>query len=152
MVIDILFLAMMCFAVFKGMQNGLIVAIFSIVGWILGIYAAFRFSDIAAARLQDSIDVSPRVLSIISFILVFSLVIIIVNLGARLIERTIQLTPVGWLNRLGGIFFYVLLYALIFSVIVYFAGKVNLLSRETISSSRVWRWIEPLARFVGSYF
>ncbi len=58
MIIDILFLAMMMMAVFQGLRNGLIVAVFSIVGWIIGLYAAFKFSGMAADYLKEKIDVS----------------------------------------------------------------------------------------------
>ena len=142
--LDILFLIMMITAVIKGIRNGLVVAVFSIIGWILGLYAAIKFSDSAAELLKDSFSISERWLSIIAFILVFSAVTLIIGLGARLVEKTFEFALMGWLNRLGGIFFYVLLYTLIFSVIVYFAGKVKLLSEETISSSKVYPVIEPI--------
>jgi membrane protein required for colicin V production len=70
---------------------------------------------------------------------------ILVRLGAKLIEKAVELTMLGWANRLGGIFFYVLLYAFIFSVVIFFAEKVQLLSDKTISSSSVYPWIKPLA-------
>jgi len=152
MLIDLFFLAMMAMAVFNGLRNGLIMAVFSLVGWILGLYAAFKFSDLAANYLKESLELSPRVLYIISFILVFSAVLLIVNLGGKLVEKMVQLTLMGWLNRIGGIFFYVLLYTLIFSVIIYFAEKVRLLSEETISSSKVYQWVKPLAQIIQSPF
>jgi membrane protein required for colicin V production len=148
MLIDILFLVMMVIAVFKGMRNGLIVALFSIIGWIVGLYAAFMFSGLAETYLKGVLNLSPRVLSIIAFVLIFSLVVLLINLGARIIEKVIGLTPIGWLNRLGGIFFYVLLYALIFSVMIYFAEKVRLVSEETVSSSKVYPWVKPIAQLV----
>ena len=148
MLIDILFLAMMVIAVFKGMRNGLIVALFSIIGWVVGLYAAFMFSGLAENYLKGVLNLSPRVLSIVAFILVFSLVSLLVNLGARIVEKLIGLTPIGWLNRLGGIFFYGLLYALIFSVMIYFAEKVRLVSEETVSSSRMYPWVKPLAEII----
>ena len=152
MVIDIVFLVMMMFAVFQGIRNGLIVGLFSVIGWIVGLIAAFRFSDLAADYLKTMFDLSPRVLSIISFLLVFTLVVVLVNLGARLIEKTVQLTMLGWLNRFGGIFFYVLLYTLIFSVMVYFADKTKLLNEETISSSKVYDWVMPMATVIQRAF
>ena len=142
--LDIVFIGMMITAVIKGLRNGLIVAVFSIIGWILGLYAALKFSDALAELLKDSINISERWLSIIAFILIFSAVTLIIGLGARIVEKTFEFALMGWLNRIGGIFFYVLLYTLIFSVIVYFADKVKLLSEETISSSKVYPFIEPI--------
>lgn len=152
MLIDILFLGMMAIAIFKGLRNGLIVAIFSIVGWILGIIAAFKFADVAAGYLQGSVNLSPRILYIISFIVVFLLVMLLVNLGAKLVEKTVELALLGWVNRLGGIFFYVLLYALIFSVMIYFAERVKLISEQTIAASRVYPWVKPIALIIQRPF
>ena len=152
MLIDILFLGMMAIAIFKGLRNGLIVAIFSIVGWILGIIAAFKFADVAGGYLQGSVNLSPRILYIISFIVVFLLVMLLVNLGAKLVEKTVELALLGWVNRLGGIFFYVLLYALIFSVMIYFAERVKLISEQTIAASRVYPWVKPIALIIQRPF
>jgi membrane protein required for colicin V production len=152
MLIDILFLGMMAIAIFKGIRNGLIVAIFSIVGWILGIIAAFKFADVAAGYLQGSVNLSPRILYILSFIIVFLLVMLLVNLGAKLVEKTVELALLGWVNRLGGIFFYVLLYALIFSVMIYFAERVKLISEQTIATSRVYPWVKPIALIIQRPF
>jgi membrane protein required for colicin V production len=152
MVIDLLFLGMMMLAVFNGARNGLIVALFSAIGWILGLIAAFKFSGVAADYLDNIIDVSSRTLSIISFIAVFAIVILLINLGAKIIEKTVELTLMGWLNRLGGIFFYVLLYTLIFSVLIFFAEKTNLINEETASSSKVYQWVKPLAQIIQRPF
>ena len=152
MLIDILFLGMMAIAVFKGIRNGLIVAIFSIVGWILGIIAAFKFADLAADYLKDSLNMSRTTLYILSFILVFLLVMLLVNLGAKLVEKTVELAFMGWIDRLGGIFFYVLLYTLIFSVMIYFAERVKLISDETIAASRVYPWVKPVAQIIQRPF
>jgi membrane protein required for colicin V production len=152
MLIDLIFLAMMAIAVFKGIKNGLVVAIFSIVGWILGIYAAFRFADVAAGYLKGTLDMSPKTLYILSFIIVFLIVMLLVHLGAKLVEKTVELAFMGWLNRIGGIFFYVLLYTLIFSVMIFFADKFKLLSDETIAASRVYPWVKPLAQIIQKPF
>ncbi len=143
MVIDLLFLGAMLLAVFKGLKNGLVIAVFSLVGWVIGLIAAVKFSSVAAEYLKA--HVNPRWLSVISFVVVLVLVLLLVRLGATLIEKAVELSLLGWANRLGGIFFYVLLYAFILSVLIFFAEKVQLISEETISSSRMYPWIKPWA-------
>lgn len=152
MLIDILFLGMMAIAVFKGIRNGLIVAIFSIIGWIVGIYAAFKFADVAAAYLKGSVEMSPKTLYVLSFIIIFLLVMLLVHLGAKVVEKTVEVAFMGWLNRIGGIFFYVLLYTLIFSVMIFFAERFKLISDETIAASRIYPWIKPLALVIQRPF
>jgi membrane protein required for colicin V production len=152
MLIDILFLSMMAMALFKGLRNGLIVAIFSIIAWILGLLAAFKFSYIAANYLKESLNMSERTVSVLSFILVFFIVVLLVNLGARLLEKSVELVFLGWVNKIGGIFFYVLLYTLIFSVVIYFAERANLVSEEAVATSRVYPWVKPLALIIQKPF
>jgi membrane protein required for colicin V production len=152
MLIDILFLGSIITAIIKGLRNGLIIAVFTIVGWILGLIVAMKFSSVVAEYFKATINVSEKWLSVISFIAVFIMVMILVRIGASMLEKTVELTMMGWLNRLGGVFFYVLLYAFIFSVMIYFAEKVNLLSEETISSSRVYPWIKPLVHITRLSF
>lgn len=143
MPIDILFLGAMLLAVYKGLRNGLVIAVFALVAWVIGLFAALKFSGLAAAYLTDY--VSPRWLSIASFVAVFLVVVLLIRLGAALIGKVVEITMLGWANRLGGIFFYVLLYAFIFSVVISFAEKVRLLPEETIALSKVYPWIKPLA-------
>lgn len=144
MMIDIFFLGAMLTAIFQGLRNGLVIAVFSMVGWIVGLIVALRFSDPLAAALQPSLQLGPRALFTIAFILIFIAVTLAIRVLAKIIEKTMQLTLTGWINRIGGIFFYVILYALIFCVIVYFAEKVKLLSEDTTSSSRVYHAFQPV--------
>jgi membrane protein required for colicin V production len=73
---------------------------------------------------------------------------LLVNLGAKLVEKAVQLALLGWVNRIGGIFFYVLLYTLIFSVMIYFAVRVKLVGPETIASSQVYPFVAPIAELI----
>lgn len=152
MFIDLIFLGMLAMAFFKGIKNGLIVAVFSIVAWIVGIIVALKFADVAASYLKGTFDMSPRNLYIVSFVLLFILVTILINLGAKLIEKAAEMVLLGWVNRIGGIFFYVLLYTLLFSILIYFAERVNLISAEAAANSKVYPWVKPLAVFLHKTF
>jgi len=148
MIIDILFLLAMLGAVFQGFRKGLIIAVFSLVGWIAGLYAALKFSGSVASYFQSSVNFSPKWMSIIAFAVVFLVVMLLVRMGAILIQKTVELALLGWVNRLGGIFFYVFLYTFILSVLLNFAERVRLLNEETITSSRVYPFIKPAAHII----
>jgi membrane protein required for colicin V production len=148
MIIDVLFLLALLGAVIQGFRNGLIIAVFSLVGWIAGLYAALKFSGTVADYFQGSVNLSPKWMSVLAFAAVFLIVMLLVRMGAMLIQKTVELALLGWANRLGGIFFYVFLYTFIFSVLLSFAERVRLLSEETISSSRVYPIIKPAAHII----
>ena len=143
MLIDIVFVVLMVMAVIKGFSRGFIVALFSVVAYIVGIAAAIKLSVVVANRISENITVSNQWLPIISFAVVFIIVVILVRLGARLIEKTFQIAMLGWLNKLGGILLFVALYTVIFSIILFYAQKINLVKPETIAGSYTYEYIAP---------
>ena len=134
---------MMSLAVFKGFSKGFVVGIFSFLAFIIGIAAALKLSSLVAGYLQNSTGVSGKWLVFLSFILVFLAVVLVVNLGARLIKGAIGLALLGWLDKIGGIFLYILIYTLIFSILLFFAEKTSLLNPITLEDSRVYKWVAP---------
>lgn len=143
MLIDFIFAALIILAIIKGYQKGLIIAVFSIIAFILGLAAALKLSTAVAAYLQDSISVSAKWMPFIAFALVFFVVVILVRLGAKLIEKTFQAVMLGWLNRIGGIILYAALYLIILSIFIFYAEKLHLLQPEAIKSSQTYGFIKP---------
>lgn len=143
MLIDFTFAALLILAIIKGYQKGFIIAVFSIVAFIVGLAAALKLSAAVAYHLKDSISVSARWMPFIAFALVFFAIIILVRLGAKAIERTFQAVMLGWLNRIGGIVLYAVLYTVILSIFVFYAEKLQLLQADAIRSSQTYPLIQP---------
>ncbi|HMC99663.1 MAG TPA: CvpA family protein, partial [Ferruginibacter sp.] len=106
MLIDIIFAILLVLAVLKGYKKGLVLAVFSIIAFIIGLAAALKLSAAVAGWLKGSISISAKWLPFISFALVFLIVVLLVHWGGKLIERSFQMAMLGWVNRLGGIVFY----------------------------------------------
>lgn len=143
MLIDFTFAALVILAIIKGYQKGLIIAIFSIIAFIIGLAAALKLSAAVAEYLKNSISVSAKWMPFIAFALVFFAVIVLVRLGAKLIEKSFQAVMLGWLNRIGGIVLYVALYTIILSIFIFYAEKLQLLQATTIESSQTYPFIQP---------
>ncbi|MGG9970555.1 CvpA family protein [Ferruginibacter sp. SUN002] len=143
--IDILFAILMVMAIIKGYQKGLIVALFSVAAFIIGIAAAVKLSAVVAGYLQDHTSVSGKWLPVISFAVVFLGIILLVRLGAKLVERTVQMALLGWVNRIGGILLYAVLYTIIFSILLFYAEKIHLIETNTIQSSQTYPYVKPWA-------
>ncbi len=148
MIIDIIFVVLMGLAFFKGSSRGLIVAVFSLLGFIIGMAAALKLSNVVAAKISAGTGSSGPWLPFLSFLIVFVAVLFLVRLGAKFIEKTVKFAMLGWLNKLGGIIFYGLLYAMVMSVLLFFLVQMKLLSLATINSSYFYPYIKPLAPFV----
>ena len=58
----------------------------------------------------------------------------------------------GWVNRLGGIIFYAVLYIIIFSVFLFYAEQVHLIKPETIKASQTYSFVQPWGPVVINNF
>ena len=143
MIIDITFLLFMILAIYKGLSKGLVVGIFSLLAFIIGLAAALKLSAVVASYLGKNVVSATKWLPVISFLLVFIVVILLVGLGARLIKKTIDLAMLGWLDSLGGMVLYIIIYTIIFSVLLFFAEKIFLLKPDVIESSVVYKYVSP---------
>ncbi len=142
--IDILFGIMMIFAIIKGYRKGLIIAFFSMIALIVGLAAALKFSAILATVLENHVSKHTSWIPVVSFILVFTLAVILVNWGAKLIEKAFEVAMLGWFNKAGGIVFYALIYTIIFSVFLFYAETIHLFKPDTLQSSKVYPYVQPL--------
>lgn len=143
MIIDSAFLILMIIAVFKGFSKGFVVGIFSLIAFIIGLAAALKLSAVVAQHLQSSSGITARWMPLLAFSLVFLVVVLLVNLGARIIRKTVSLAMLGWLDRLAGMALYIIFYTIIFSVLLFFAEKMTLLKPETIKVSKVYDFVAP---------
>lgn len=143
MLIDLIFAVLILIAIIKGYQKGLIIALFSIVAFIIGLAAAIKLSAVTASYVKDQVNISSKWLPFIAFIIVFIAVVVLIRLGGKLIEKAIQVVLLGWLNRMGGIILYSVIYTLIFSIFIYYAEKLQLLQPPVIRSSQIYSFIQP---------
>jgi membrane protein required for colicin V production len=152
MLIDLIFAVLMVLALIKGYQKGLIIAVFSIIAFVIGLAAALKLSAVVAEYLKESISISAKWLPFIAFALIFFAVIILVRLGGKLIEKTFQAVMLGWVNRLGGILLYAALYLIILSIFIFYAQKLQLLQPSAIQSSQTYHFIQPWGPLVMDNF
>jgi membrane protein required for colicin V production len=150
--IDIIFAIIMIIAIIKGMRKGLVVALFSIIAFIIGLAAALKLSAVVAVYLQQNVSVSGKWLPFISFALVFLIVVILVNWAGKFIEKSFEMAFLGWANKLAGAALYVALYIIIYSVFLFYAEKIHLLKPDTFQQSLTYLYIKPWAPAVLDNF
>lgn len=143
MIIDLILGVIILIAIFKGYQRGLIIGLFSLVSVIIGLAAAMKLSTVVAGYIGEAVNVSDEWLPVISFAIVFIVVVLLIRLGANAIERTVEVVMLGWLNKLGGIILYVAIYTVVFSVLLFYAEQVNLVRSETIEKSISYSFVQP---------
>ncbi|MET6998880.1 CvpA family protein [Chitinophaga defluvii] len=148
MSIDIVFAIIMVFAIYKGYSRGLIVAIFSLVAVMLGMAAALKLTSVAVLYTQEHWGMHSRWLPVLCFICLFLGVILLVRLGAGALQKLVELALLGWVNRLGGILLYSVIFIVIYSVLLWIANQLYWLSPETKLQSVVYPYIDEIGPWV----
>ena len=149
--IDIVFTALLGYALYNGLKNGLFVEIASFGSLIIGIFVAIKFSHIVRLALEDSIKTNPKYIEIIAFAITFLLVVGI-HLLAKVFTSILSLAYLGWLNKLGGAVFSLLKTILMLSVVISLFQKINinyiLVKEETLNNSIFYNPIQEVSKFM----
>ena len=143
MILDIIVAIIIIFAIIKGYRQGLIVALFSVIAFIVGLAAAMKLSVVVADHIGKAVKISDKWLPIISFAVVFLAVVLLVRWAAALIQKSVEFAMLGWLNKIGGILLYVGLYILIFSILIFYADQLGFIKPETKMESVTYSYIQP---------
>ena len=99
--LDIVLIIGLAISVIMGIQSGLIKVAFMLVGGIIGVVLAGRFSD----GLADKLSFIPGdgVPGIVSFILIVAATIVVAMIIGTIVKKVVHILPlVGWVDKLGG--------------------------------------------------
>lgn len=143
MIIDIIFALLIVLAIIKGVRKGLVLAVFSFIAIIIGLAAALKLSATVAVWLQHNTNIGMQWLPLLSFTIIIVAVALLVRWCASLIEVGLDLVLMGWINKIGGVLLYIMLYITILSVCLFYAQQMNLLQAQTFQESRSYWFIAP---------
>lgn len=150
-IFDVVVIGLLVLGAFMGYNKGIIASAASLAALFLGIWGAIKFSDFVAGYISQWIHTDARVTNIISFAIVFILIVIAVHFIARALENMVEAAAIGTLNKVFGSAFGVLKYALIVSVLLVIvnAFKPSLMSQEFKQKSLFYK---PIASFAPTIF
>ena len=150
--LDIVFTALLGYALYNGLKNGFFVEIASFGSLVIGIFVAIKFSHIVRLTLDDMIKVNPKYIEIIAFAITFLLVVVGIHLLAKFFTSIASFTCLGWLNKLGGAVFSLLKTVLMLSVVISLFQKINinhiLVKEETLNNSIFYNPIQAVSKFM----
>lgn len=154
-IIDIILLICFIPAVVQGIRKGFISQVVSIVSLILGVWMSARFASIVSGWIGQWITASTQVLELVAFALIMILVFLVLGALGKVIEATIKLVMLGWLNKLLGVAFALLKTALIVGLVIMAFTSLNqtfgLVSPETLGESVLYTPLKKIAYDVFPY-
>jgi membrane protein required for colicin V production len=144
--IDILTVIVIAYAIFKGYSKGLIVAVFSFVGFIVGLAAAVKLSAVVAGWLKTNSGISQQLMPTLAFALVFIATVFLVRMGANIIERTVKFAMLGWVNKIGGIVLFLFLYLSVLSIALFYVDQLGIIKKEQFAASVLYPYYSTLGQ------
>jgi membrane protein required for colicin V production len=139
--IDLIFAGLMALAIYKGLSKGFIVAICSVLGFVIGIAAALKLSTVVAAKMAEHTN-ATKWLPMLAFVIVLLATAFVVRLIGKMVQKTFETVMLGWVNRIAGIFLYALMYAFIFSVLLFYVTKLNFFTAESTKASIIYPYTQ----------
>jgi membrane protein required for colicin V production len=150
--IDIIFAALLGYAIYKGLKNGLFVEVASLLALVVGIFVAIKFSHIIRAVIETKVSWDPKYIEITAFALTFIAVVIVIHLSAKLLTKIVDFAYLGWINRLAGAGFSVLKTILALSIVILLFEKINvnnmLVKKEMLDESIFYNPTKEISAFV----
>lgn len=141
----------MAMAVWKGYSKGLVVALFSFVGMIVGMLLALKCSAVVAVWLGEETKLDAKWLPFLAFLLIIIGVYFGVRMLAALVQKSLEFAILGWANRVGGILLYALLYSSLLILVLFYSDKMELLSVEAKADSQFYQFMHGFAKPILSF-
>ncbi len=124
--VDLVTLVFLVRGIYQGAKGGLIVEFFSLAGWFLSVFFAFKFYKPLAELINKRTEIPLVVDEIVVFAAIVIAVIIIARLAGAISGRVIKIKLVERLNRVGGAIFGAVRAAVVLSIIFYALGILSI--------------------------
>ena len=150
--LDIILLCCFIPGIIRGISKGFLEQALALVGIVLSVWAAFRFSSLVCTWLKPYVEVSETTLNVISFALILVAVSLLVFLVAKLLTKVAELAMLGWLDKTLGLVLALAVNALVIGVFIVLFDtvnlKFNLVKPETLDGSIVYTTLRDLSYLV----
>jgi membrane protein required for colicin V production len=144
MPIDIMFIAVFGYGFWRGYSRGIIGTVFNLAAYIFGITLAFKITPVTTTILEKMFHSENPTMYLAAFVVNIVFIMFVLRMAARSMEGVLQAAYLGIVNQtLGGLLlgsFSVVVY----SVMLWFAVKVQFVNDATIGESRAYPFLKEL--------
>ena len=139
--LDLIILLPLIYGAYKGYKRGFIMSLFMLLAVIVGLYAAFHFTDLIVDYGKEHFEWSSKYSSPITFLSLFLVVGAGVYFGGKVLESVIKLAKLSVLNSLAGALLgllqWIYFVGSLLLMLISFDQKEKIISKETKQHSYV---------------
>ncbi|AMM51082.1 hypothetical protein TH61_07680 [Rufibacter sp. DG15C] len=136
---DMFLLLPVAYGAIKGLWKGLILEVASLAALVIITVFGVKLVSMASPTINEWLGDSAGFLPFLPYLLVFIAIGFAVRFIGLLLKKTVNLTPLGLLDKVGGAFFGALKWGFAVCLLVYFANNAGLdTAFATVKESSVY--------------
>lgn len=133
-------------------MKGLVIELITLIALLAGVFAAMHFSGWTAGWLSQRVSATSEQIQLGAFAITFVIVVILVFLLGKALEKVVNLLQLSFFNKLGGAVFGALKAAFILSAIIYLLNTLDpknvIISSQIRDNSLLFKPVEKVAPIV----
>ena len=153
--LDIILLICFIPGIIRGISKGFLEQALSLAGIVLSVWAAFKFSALVCGWLKPYLSLSETTLNVVAFALILIAVSIVVLLVAKLLTKVLEMSMLGWLDKILGLVFALVVNGLLLGVFIILFDTLNLkfgfVKPEVLDGSIVYTTLRDFCYLVFPY-
>jgi membrane protein required for colicin V production len=150
MYIDIFLAVCIVIGIIQGFHRGVVRTLFAILGILIGILAALKFSPFVVTFLEQSLKLSPVVALILGMVLTFLVLMLGIRWLGKGFENTLKLAKINILNKILGAGLFAVIMIVMYSAIIWFADRTELLGTSQKEQSRSYPYLAEVPVKTGA--
>lgn len=143
--IDIVFGLVVGYGLISGYSKGIIKTLFSILSLMIGFAAAMTLTPLVTRFILAVFGSSGPLVPVTSFLITFFIALLLVRVLARILEKGLKTVHLNFLNKLAGGVLLAAIGVFLYSILVTFIDRAQLIGEETKQISNFYGLLEPLA-------
>jgi uncharacterized membrane protein required for colicin V production len=142
MVIDIIFMIFAGYGFYLGFSKGIIKTLFTVLSFVFGIIAAFKFAPAATNFLETAFNNENPLMFLAGFLMAFVITMIVIRTLAKGIEGVLKTANINIINQIAGGILLAGLMILLYSMLLWFGDQATLIDNEAKDQSFTYDYIE----------
>ncbi len=144
MPIDLIFIIAFGLGFRHGYTQGIISTVFNVLAYVFGVILAFKVTPMTTEVLERLFNTQNPTVFIAAFLVNISLIMFMLRATASAFEKGLQAVYLGFINRVLGGALMAMLAVLIYSILLWFAVRVQFINEATLRESRTYPLLEKM--------
>jgi membrane protein required for colicin V production len=141
MAVDIIFAAVVVYGFYLGYNRGIIRTVLTLLSYLIGLLAAFKFAPDVTHFLQQNFGGGPLMI-VAGFVTTFVIAVLIIRLISKGLEGVLKTANINILNRVLGGFLVAATFVLLYSVLLDFGERSNIITPEIKAANYTYPFLD----------